>query len=57
MDRVDNQQEESEEMSDFFTKHICVNFNENSNLGWKTNSGGRNVVVVLIIIIYQTLIR
>ena len=57
MDRVDDQQGASAEMRDFFTKHICVNFKENSNLGWKTKSGGRNVVVILIIIIYQTLIR
>ena len=26
----------------FFTKHLCVNSKENSNLGWRTKSAGRN---------------
>ena len=42
MGRVDNQLVASAEMSDFFTKRLCVTFNENSNLGWKTKSDSRN---------------
>ena len=34
-------------MSDFFTKRICANFKENSSLGWKTKSVGRNIEVTL----------
>ena len=33
---------EMSKMSAFFTKRLCVNFKENSNLGWKTKIGGRN---------------
>ena len=29
----------------FFTKSICVNFKDDSNLGWKTKIGGRNAEV------------
>ena len=25
-----------------FTKRLCVNSKDNSNLGWRTKSGGRN---------------
>ena len=42
MGRVDDQRGESAEMSAFFTKRLCVTFKENSNLGWKTKSGGKN---------------
>ena len=47
MGRVDYQQGVSEEMSDSFTKRVCVNFKEVSNLVWKTESGGRNTEVAL----------
>ena len=29
------------------TKHVCVNFKENSNLGWKKKGRGRNKEVAL----------
>ena len=42
-DRGYNRQGESEEITDFFTKRLCVNSKKYPNLGWKTKSGGRNI--------------
>ena len=43
MGRVDERQGASAEMSAFKTKSLCVNSKENSNLVWRTKSGGRNM--------------
>ena len=45
MGGVDYQQEVSAEMSAFFTNRLCMNFKDNSNLGWKTKIGGRSTEV------------
>ena len=42
MGRFDNRQGALAEISAFFTKHLCVYFKENSNLGCETKSGGRH---------------
>ena len=47
MGGVDDQQGALEGMSDFFTKRLCMNFREDSNLGSKANSGGRNIEVAV----------
>ena len=47
MGRVDYVQGALAEMSDFFTKRLCMNFREDSNLGSKANSGGRNIEVAV----------
>ena len=43
----DDRQGALAEISAFFTNRLCVNSKDNSNFGWKTESGVRYTVVAV----------